>query len=949
MGAQARIALAAVILAGCHDKSCLEGHCTLPCEKLTFTCTGSATLYVGPVGQAPPAMRLVRGNGGDRDFMISNGRVTAVISALDAPNDLAPTGGNLIDFGPAGGVDDITLTYQIAGILPADAFAYTSIETHEGPATISITLRGTLSGRKEVPIVTHYELGACDPGLRVRSELFNGTADKQAFFLADGMHWGKRRVVPFAPVHGQGYEQPDLDLVQLSAEWSPFDYGAGANPDNDTPSYAELACNRDHIDGVNSLELSALGTPIEYVEPGDSLVYERMLLTGGNGNGAAPAIDQALLARAQLFGGQTATVSGRIVAGGMPFGGDVRRASVYILAGDRPINAVLPAADGTFKAQVPAGQAYTTEVWSFGRKVAERTGTELGDIEVPEPARLQISVDRKDGPRTEAAYAMAALVPDDEATRADVTGTFHGRLNGCAPWLGAPNGPSPACNQVIVTPQGTELEVPAGNYSVIATAGPEHTIALVHVQLAPGEIGTATLHVEKLDLVPAGWLSADLHVHGRASFDSGFPDDDRVKTFAAAGVQVIAATDHDVIGDYTQTVAALGLDDRIAVMGGLETTQLILWMPVPGETVPRVIGHFNFWPLVRMPSEPRAGAPWDELVEPGGLFDIMQPLVGDGGMMMLNHPWDEPLFGRDLGYLRAVKYDPRKPIDDPANKILLERPNGGHRNLDWNIIEIINGPDMSELMKGRVLWQGLLAQGYIAPGTGNSDSHGMIDSQLGWARNYVQVPTQVIGFDAKMFNAAARDGRIMAANGVIVLVEIGPPGGPRRGLGFTPYVPQPGDVVDITVKAAPWIPVEEVRVVTSQGTKVIATGLPRPADPFGTTGLVRYQAQIPVAQLVTKDDFLIVEAGLHYPLAADLDNDGIDDTTDNNGDGVVDKDDVEAGEDAGPIQPPPDPEDRNDPLYLLTRVVPHAWPEGFANPLFIDLDGNGWMPPGLAR
>ena len=32
-----------------------------------------------------------------------------------------------------------------------------------------------------------------------------------------------------------------------------------------------------------------------------------------------------------------------------------------------------------------------------------------------------------------------------------------------------------------------------------------------------------------LDLVPAGWLSADLHVHGRASFDSGIPDDDRVR------------------------------------------------------------------------------------------------------------------------------------------------------------------------------------------------------------------------------------------------------------------------------------------------------------------------------------------------------------------------------------------------------------------------------------
>jgi len=35
----------------------------------------------------------------------------------------------------------------------------------------------------------------------------------------------------------------------------------------------------------------------------------------------------------------------------------------------------------------------------------------------------------------------------------------------------------------------------------------------------------------------------------------------------------------------------------------------------------------------------------------------------------------------------------------------------------------------------RILWFSLLAQGFIAPGAGNSDSHGIIDNQLGWARN----------------------------------------------------------------------------------------------------------------------------------------------------------------------------------------------------------------------
>ncbi|HSD87178.1 MAG TPA: hypothetical protein VLB44_06670, partial [Kofleriaceae bacterium] len=494
-------------------------------------------------------------------------------------------------------------------------------------------------------------------------------------------------------------------------------------------------------------------------------------------------------------------------------------------------------------------------------------------------------------------------------------------------------------------PGGTDVEVPAGHYVVYATAGPEHTLAKREVDLVAGEITPLAFEVAELPLVPPGWLATDLHVHGRASFDSGIPDDDRVRTFVASGVKVIAATDHDVIGDYTKTVAALGLEDRVAVMGGLESTQLIPWMDIPGESLPRVIGHFNFWPLVQVPSEPRAGAPWDELIEPGALFDRMAPLVGDDGMMMLNHPWGDPLFGRDTGYLRAIKFDPRKRVEDQP--LLMKRPAGQRRNMDWNIIEIINGSDMSELMQARVLWHSLLAQGHIVPGAGNSDSHGMTDEHLGWARNWVDAPTQVIGFSAGKLDAAIRDGHMIAGNGVVVLVEVGPPNGQRRGLGFTPFHPSPGDVLSITVNAAPWIPVEEVRIVTSKGTQVIASGLPQPADPFGATGIVRYQMQLPLSQLVAADDFIIVEAGLTYPLVADLDNDGVPDTSDNNRDGVVDTDDVDPDEDVGPLAAPPDPTDASDPHYLVTRIIPGGWPEGFANPIFIDVDGNGWTPPGV--
>ncbi|MBX3162577.1 MAG: PHP domain-containing protein [Deltaproteobacteria bacterium] len=949
MGRLIAVAVAAAAAGACRHDTCLEGKCPAPCAQLAFTCAAKP-MYAGRAADAPVAYRLLHGNAADDDTLISNGIVTAVISAPGNANDLAPTGGNLIDFGPAGGVDDLTITYQLSGILPDDAFAYTSISIEKDAVeqgdVVRVTVRGTLDGRRQVPVVTQYELGPCDPGLRVRSELFNGTADTHAWMIADTSHWGKRRVVPFSPARGQGYVLPELSLIELADLWVPYDYASGATPAAESGAYGAVACDGGSLSGVNDLEISALGSPMTLVEPGETLALERFLVAAGAGAGPAPAIDAVLAARAQLGGGATSTVSGRVVAGGMPFGGDVRRASIVVRVDGRPVSAVVPAADGTFAATVPAGGAAELEVWSFGREVA-RVAAGGGDVEVPLPATLQVSVTERATP----IYAIVALHPADEATRAAVTGTFHGSGLACAPWLGPPQNGSPACNRAIVDPQGTELEVPPGKYRVYATAGPEHTLAVAEVELVAGEVTPVALALQKLDIVPAGWLTADLHVHGRASFDSGFPDEDRVKTFAAAGVQVIAATDHDVIGDYSETVRALGLDGRIAVMGGLEATQLIPWLDVPGEDVPRVIGHFNFWPLQRVPGSPRAGAPSDERMEPGTLFDRMAPLVGDGGVMMLNHPWDEPLFGRDLGYLRAIKFDPRRAIveGDPANGALLRRPSGQHRNADWNLIEILNGADQTEMQKGRVLWASLLAQGFIAAGAGNSDSHSLSDAQLGWARNWVDAGTTVAAFDARKFDDAVRDGRMVAGNGVIVLVEIGQVGGRRRGLGLTPYVPVAGDSVFVTVLAPPWVPVDEVRLVTSKGTEVLASGgeLMQPPDPFGTAGTVRYRASFALAGKFAADDFFFVEAGLRYPLAADLDDDGVPDTTDNNGDGVVDAADVEPDEDTGPIQAPPDPTDPAHPRFLVTRVVPGAYPEGFANPILIDVDGNGWTPPGL--
>lgn len=190
----------------------------------------------------------------------------------------------------------------------------------------------------------------------------------------------------------------------------------------------------------------------------------------------------------------------------------------------------------------------------------------------------------------------------------------------------------------------------------------------------------------------------------------------------------------------------------------------------------------------------------------------------------------------------------------------------------------------------------------------------MIDSQLGWARNWVQTSTTVGNFSAAQFDADLREGKLVAGNGIVVLVELA-----GHGPGFTPVHPGAGDKLKITVKAPPWIPVEEVRLVTSKGTQIVAQDLPQP-DPFGTE-TTRFTGEVSLS--LSNDDFVIVEAGMRYPLAADLDDDGVPDTTDNNRDGVVDTDDVDPDEDVGPLVAPPDPTDPADPHAHRLRSRRH--------------------------
>jgi len=209
-------------------------------------------------------------------------------------------------------------------------------------------------------------------------------------------------------------------------------------------------------------------------------------------------------------------------------------------------------------------------------------------------------------------------------------------------------------------------------------------------------------------------------------------------------------------------------------------------------------------------------------------------------------------------------------------------------------------------------------------------------------------------FDADAFNEAVRDGRMVGTNGPVLDVVVRSEGGDEVRGGLRPLTPEAGDVLVIRVAAAPWVPVDEVRVVVD-GTvaRTYTAELSHPADLFGSDGLERLEVELPLSDLSqgSGDHWIVVEAGAALPEAADLSCDGLPDTGDNNGDGSIDWRDVEELEEepddpclesTGPLLAPRAATDRGSAMYWFQSVVPLGYPASFTNPFLLDADGDGY-------
>jgi hypothetical protein len=319
------------------------------------------------------------------------------------------------------------------------------------------------------------------------------------------------------------------------------------------------------------------------------------------------------------------------------------------------------------------------------------------------------------------------------------------------------------------------------------------------IEVAAGARVALAIEAPARVLETAGWISADLHVHAAPSDDSAVPLDARLRSFLAEGAEVLVATDHETVTDYAPLIRELGVASRIASVAGQEVTS-----SVSTPEAPYTFGHANAFPLPVLPEQYRRGALPNEGRRLRDVIDQVRALGGDR-IVQLNHARSG---GGAQGFFDHLSighaFEPAVPLAIPPNAVLLARAATGTRDLDFDAMELLNGPSMERYRQLRADWFALLRQGFVRTGTANSDTH-LLREVAATPRNLVRMaPDAPDRFDPAAFVAALRAGRVVGTTGPILDVHVGEagPGEIHRGR---------EGAIRIDVRAAPWVPVTRVR------------------------------------------------------------------------------------------------------------------------------------------
>lgn len=435
----------------------------------------------------------------------------------------------------------------------------------------------------------------------------------------------------------------------------------------------------------------------------------------------------------------------------------------------RPVSLSVPLPDGTYRVRVHAFPAVRERI--FRRPALDAKGVAAAWlVELPAIGTLTVRLHDTKGTPVPGKVSFIGLAPVESPYFAPENPVDSGR------------GWESQKNSVYPGKDGETVRLPAGTYLAAASRGPAYTRDTRIIEVFAGPNPDIAFVLDRVVETP-GLVSVDPHMHTIFS-DGQMKIAERLKGVVAEGVDVAIATDHNYITDYRPELARLGLAGELAVIVGNEVTGR-------GGNI-----HFNSYPLVPHPELPANGAISVEDSTPALLFELTRKNDA-AALVQVNHPRSQ-----GLGYFLTYRLDPKSAATADAPFVM-----------NFDVMEAMNGANLGEDNRTSIEdWFHFVNRGYPIRIVGSSDAHAQDGGEPGYSRTYVLYDgAKGAGLDVPALMRSIKEGRSFVSNGPIVSARANG----KATYGDTLTARGGRVVLDIDVKAAPWIDVSEIRLVVS--------------------------------------------------------------------------------------------------------------------------------------
>lgn len=825
-----------------HGTTSGEGLCGGPEEQL-------APARVKRIAAPADALAGPLAAGRVGDLVIENGEIAVVIDQLGRGSGFAESGGNIVDAADASTRrDELGQMFTYFGVFPRQA-VYDALDSGvDTKGTAWIEARGHELHEDHLRVVTRYELTPGQRALLIQTTLLNEkSAPIEGLALGDVLQWGsaEKFATGKEPGFSGDFTGSWMGAAGRSAGYAVLDADPRAT-ENLTAKNGTAWSNVSFARGVT-------------LAPGAQVSYARVLVVAPRGD--------TLGVTTEVFYLQGGSPGGLEIALTDPAGGRIAP----------------PVGGRFFLAPVGVDPATTAPLWLRVSEETAKSGKNAA-AEAP-PGRYLVTFSGAGRHELAAipvtieaghAAAIKLVVSDAGALRLALTERRDGAAS-----------PSPGKIQIFEADSGRRVvppvlvgsdgtaEIPAapGRYRVVASRGPEFTLAEQVIPVEGGKTSAATLTLDRV-VDTRGFIGCDLHQHSAPSADSGVSTRERVLSNAAEGVECAVASEHNLIVDLGPIVHEAKLEPFFRSIVGDELTS---------DASREPFGHLNAFPLEVDPKGDRGGAFAVRDKTAKEAFDAVRALPGER-VIQVNHPrtgrtgyFDQYRFDVGSGVGAAPGYDAR-----------------------FDAVEVWSGRYVKARSGVLDDFFALLRTSHPTTPTANTDTHGIFGQEAGYPRTYVKVasddPARLDPAELVVGLRTRRD--VVLTNGPFVTVHLG-----DVEQGGLATLPKQGATLRIHVERAPWIDVNELilRVGNVVQTLPLAgkpgpTGaliddveaqLLRPTRAAAPTGpglraliaedtfvVVQVRGQKPLEPVLTGDAAEILPFAMAAPIWIDADGDG---------------------------------------------------------------------------